>query len=102
MDQPQAPLATTIDDAVTAFGRAARREVRRTMLALVASAITAVLFVVLAMGFAIAGVMRLSDALGRACGQWFGDPLLGDMAIGLVMLAVPVVGILLLRLRLGR
>jgi len=102
MDQRQIPLATTLDDAVTAFGRAARREVRRTLLALVTGAITAVLLVVIALGFAIAGVRHLSAALGQACGQWFGNPVLGDAVVGIVMLAVPVIGLLWLRLRLGR
>jgi hypothetical protein len=99
MDERPAPLANAVDDAVMALGRAVRRELRRIILGLVTGVVTAVLLLVVALGFVVAGVTRLGDALARACGQWFGNPLLGDATVGLALLAVPLVGVLILRLR---
>ena len=99
MDQSHGPLTAMIDDAVGTVGRAVRREVRHTMLALIAGLAGVVLLVGVGLAVAIIGVIRLGDALGRACGQWFGDQVLADVTVGLVLLAVPVAGVLWLRLR---
>lgn len=96
---PAAPLASAVDEAVGALGRALRREVRRTLLGIALGLLSGLLLVVVALGFAVAGVMRLGDALGQLCGAWFGDQALGDLAVGVGLLAVPLVGALLLRLR---
>ena len=102
MEQRDVPLGTVITDAVTALARALRLELRRTMLGLFASLITLVLLMSSAIVFIVVGVTRLGDALGRVCGRWFGDAVVGDIVASLVFLAIPVVGILLLRLRARR
>lgn len=97
MDEPHGTLGAMIEDAIGTVGRAVRREVRRTMLALVAGLAGVVLLVGVGLAVAVVGVVRLGDALGRACGQWFGDQVLADATVGLALLAVPVVGVLWLR-----
>ncbi len=99
MDEPHGPLTAMIDDAVGTVGRAVRRELRRTMLALVAGLAGVVLLVGVGLTAVIVGVVRLGDALGRVCGQWFGNQVLADVTVGLALLAVPLVGVLWLRLR---
>lgn len=100
---PASPSPTdAIGDIVAVLGRAVRRELRRTLLGLVAGLVSVILLLVVGLGFVVAGVMRLSEALGRACGQWFGDQVLGDVAVGLLLIAVPLVGVLILRLRSWR
>jgi hypothetical protein len=96
---PAAPLASVIEDVVHALWRSLRQELRRTLLGVVAGLMGIILLLVAGLGFAVAGVMRLGDALGRLCGQWFGNQALGDVVVGLVLLAVPLVGIVILRLR---
>lgn len=88
-----------IEDAVGTLGRAVRREARRTMIALVAGLFGVVLLVGVGLAAAVVGVVRLGDALGRACSRWFGDQVLADMTVGLALLAIPLVGVLWLRLR---
>jgi hypothetical protein len=99
MGEPDGSFTAMIDDAVGAIGRAVRREVRRTMLALVAGLAGLVLVVGVGLTAAIVGLVRLGDALGRVCGQWFGDQVLADVAVGVLLLAVPLLGVLWLRLR---
>ncbi len=93
------PLASAIDEAVTALGQAVRREVRRAILGMVVGLVTIVLLLVVALGFVVTGVMRLGDALGRLCGSWFGDQVLGDVTVGLALLLAPIIAAALLRLR---
>jgi Fe2+ transport system protein B len=99
VDERPAQLGTIVDEAVTALGRAIRRELHRALLGLVTGVVTGVLLLVVALGFVVAGVTRLGDALAQACGQWFGNALLGDATVGLILLAVPLVGLVILRLR---
>lgn len=96
---PSVPPATTIDEAVTTLARAVRREVQRTMLAMVAGLAGILLLLVAALGCVVAGVMRLGEALGGLCGRWFGDQALGDATVGIVLLAIPLIGMALVRLR---
>lgn len=99
MDDGPAPLATAVNDVITALGRTVRRELGRTLLSLMAGVFTALLMLVVAIVLAVAGIMRLADVLAHACGQWFGSPVLGEVAVGLFLLAVPLVGLLILRWR---
>lgn len=99
---PGVPLATSVDEAVTAFATAVRREVRRAVLGVVFGLVGIVLLLVVALGFAVTGIMRLGDALARLGGRWLGDPALGDLAVGVVLLTVPLIGVLALRWRVKR
>jgi hypothetical protein len=72
---------------------------RRAVFGVVLGLLSIVLLLVVALGFAVAGVMRLGDALGRLGGRWLGDQALGDMTVGVVLLAVPLLGGLALRRR---
>jgi len=99
VDEQPVPLATTIDAAVTALGVAVRRELRRLIMGLVTGVVSLVLLLAVALVFVVAGAMRLGDALGHACGQWFGNQALGDATVGIVLLAIPLVGVLVLRWR---
>lgn len=102
MDQGDTPLSTTINEVVTKLARTLRDELQRMMLGLLASLITLVLLTVTAIACIIAGVMRLSDALGRVCGQWLGDAAWGEAIVGVAFLSVPLAGILFLRWRARR
>ncbi len=99
VDEQPVPLATTIEAAVTALGAAVRRELRRLIMDLVTGVLSLVLLLVVALGLIVAGVIRLGDALGQACGQWFGNQALGDATVGIVLLAIPLVGLMILRWR---
>lgn len=99
MDEGPAPLATAVNDVIAALGRTVRRELGRTLVSLVTAMVVVVLLVVVAIVLVVVGVMRLADALAHACGHWFGSPALGDLTAGLVLLAVPLVGVLILRVR---
>lgn len=97
------PSGTPIADKIDAVVRAFHREVRRLATRLFVWVATMLILLVVALAMVVTGIIRLGDALARLCGQWFGDQALADMTVGLVLLAVPVGGIvLLLRLRTGR
>jgi hypothetical protein len=98
-EPPPSPLTLSIEEAVSAVGRALRREMRRTLIGLVLGLLTGVLLLVVSLGFAVAGILRLGDALARLCGHWFGNQELADVVVGLTLLALPLAGVLLLRLR---
>jgi hypothetical protein len=98
--QNDVPLGTVITDAITT--RMLRLELRRLLLGLFAQVITVILLLSSAIVFIVVGIIRLGDALGRACGQWFGDVLMGDIVAGLAFLGLPLVGLLLLRLHARR
>lgn len=94
MDERPASLAATIEEAATALGRAARRELRHAVSRLILGLFAMVLALAITIGCAVAGVMRLGDALARFCGRWFGDQALGDAVIGLTLLAVSLLIVL--------
>lgn len=102
MADDEGPPTTTIAKALGAVAKALQQEVRRTLLSLVAGVITMFLVMVAALVFLIVGIVRLSDALGRVCAQWFTSPLVADVVVSLTFLAVPLLAILLLRRRASR
>lgn len=93
---------TTITEAIGAVARVLQQEVQRTLLGLVVGIITMFLVLAAALVFLIVGIVRLSDALGRACAQWFTNPVVADVVVSLTFLAVPLLLLLLLRRRASR
>lgn len=84
---------------MAALGSAVRKEIRRTLLGFVISVVSVLLVLVASLGCVVGGMLRLGDALGRYCGTWFGDPSVGDVIAGLILLSVPLIVLLVLRLR---
>ena len=95
---PKAPLTASLEEMVTALGHTVRRELRRTLLGVMLGVLSFILLLVVALGFVVAGLMRLGDALGHLCGRWFGDQALGDATVGIALVGLPLISVLLLRL----
>lgn len=84
---------------MAALGSAVRKEIRRTLLGFMISVVSILLVLITSLACVVAGMLRLGDALGHYCGIWFGDPSMGDVVAGLMLLSVPLIVLLVLRLR---
>lgn len=100
--EDEGSASATITAAIGAVAKALKQEVRRTLLGLATGAIILFLITAAALVFLIVGIVRLGDALGRLCSQWFTNPLFADVVVGMTFLAVPLVAVMLLRHRASR
>jgi hypothetical protein len=89
---PPAPPSLTagLEESLALVGRALRRELRSAIITLLVSAAEGVLVLMAVFGLVVAGALRLGDALAHLLGDWFGNQALGDLAVGLLLTAIPL------------
>ncbi len=75
----------------------AGQEARKTISRLLMYALVALVVAAAALVLMIAGVVRLEQALVMAMSRWTGDPIVGTALSGVIVLAIPLVGLLLMR-----
>ena len=96
MSDPEPSPLSVIHAAITEVGSTIRREVVRLVLAWMAAVAAVAIVLTIGISLAIAGVVRLSQALAHLCGRWLGQPDAGDALAGLLLVALPLVAVLIL------